>query len=121
VIRTLRERPYLLAEVASTGARLVIRLIGELDVNTARHAFDVTLAALQASDAGRLDIDLSPLRFCDSTGLRTLIAVQRSARERGGDVRLVNPQDRVSRIFEAVGFADALVHTTLEETSDAPE
>jgi anti-sigma B factor antagonist len=103
------KRPYLLAEIAADGDRLVIRLIGELDVSTARHASDVTLAALQASEAGRLDVDLSALTFCDSTGIRTLMALQRSAAARGGAVRLVHPQDRVRRIFEAVGLDDVLV------------
>src|SRR3954470_20032423 len=104
----MRERPYLLAEVASTGGRLVLRLVGELDVNTARHASDLMLAALQASDGGQLDVDLSALMFCDSTGAQTLMAVQRSARTRGGEVRLINAHERLWRIFRALGFADAL-------------
>src|SRR3954454_4711099 len=102
------DRPWLLVEVAGTAERLVIRFVGELDLSTARYAFDVTLAALQASDEGRLDIDMSALTFCDSTGIRTLMNVQRNATDRGGEVRLVNAQNRVRTIFQLVGLADAL-------------
>src|SRR5690349_4057908 len=105
---TVPQFGQLFADVHQPGDRLVIRLRGELDVSTARRAFDVAVGALQASVDQRVDLDLSGVTFCDSTGVRTLLDMQRHAERRGGEVRLTEASARVRRIFEVVGLTDAL-------------
>jgi anti-sigma B factor antagonist len=98
----------LVADVHQPANRLVIRLRGELDVSTAPGAFDVAVAALQASVDRRVDLDLSGVTFCDSTGVRTLLDLQQHASRRGCELCLIDASARVRRIFEILGFADLL-------------
>jgi anti-sigma B factor antagonist len=98
----------LVADVHQPGDRLVIRLRGELDVSTAHRAFDVGVSALQASADQRVDLDLSEVTFCDSTGVRTLLDMQHHGASRGGEFRLTAASARVRRIFELLGLTDAL-------------
>lgn len=57
---------------------------------------------------GRHDvvIDLSSVRFCDSSGVGVLIAARRLLRSCGGRLRLILPEDRdghVGRVLAALG------------------
>ena len=55
-------------------------------------------------------IDLSGVRFCDSSGVGALIAARRLMRSCGGELRLVLPGSRdggcaeVHRVFSALGI-----------------
>lgn len=55
--------------------------------------------ALMAKPAG-LVIDLSNVEFMDSSGLAVLVQSMKKCRERGGDLRLCNPQPAVRMILE---------------------
>jgi anti-anti-sigma factor len=103
----------LVADVHQPANWLVIRLRGELDVSTAQGAFDVAVAALQARVDRRVDVDLSEVTFCDSTGVRMLLDLQQRASRHDGELCLIDASARVRRIFEILGYVDLL-------TNDSP-
>ena len=74
---------------AEGGAWAIVSVRGEIDVSTAGSLEDALRACLASS--GRVIIDLSGVRFMDSTGLNVLIraksggaAAPKSARASGG-------------------------------------
>ncbi len=76
--------------------RLVVA--GELDLSSAEE-LDAHLKQLEASDPGLLVLDLRELEFMDSTGLRTVIAADARARDRGARLVVVRAPDEVHRVF----------------------
>ncbi|MEE4540425.1 STAS domain-containing protein [Streptomyces sp. V4-01] len=53
-------------------------------------------------------VDLSEVRFMDSSGINALIRAQRVARTAGGWIRLAGLQDHVSRTAEIAGLQDVV-------------
>ena len=54
-------------------------------------------------------LDLGQLEYISSPALRVLVSARKRAREHGrgsdrGDVRIVNLQDRIRKVFDLVGF-----------------
>jgi anti-sigma B factor antagonist len=47
----------------------------------------------------KIVIDLSSLDYVDSGGLGILVALHIAARNRGGDIKLVSPSERVDRVL----------------------
>ena len=87
--------------------RVAARLGGDLDIVTSD---DVKreLAAVLDSGAKALVLDLGDVRFVDSSGLGTLVAIHRYAETAGSTftVRRVPPQ--VQRLFEITRLHDLL-------------
>ncbi len=79
----------------------VIRLTGELDMSTAPELDQVLEAAVE--HGGAILVDLSELRFMDSTGIHTLMKAARSLGGRGCLI-LHGEQERVGRVFDLVGI-----------------
>jgi anti-sigma B factor antagonist len=75
------------------------QLIGELDISTERLAEEALLPAVE--DPGDLALDLSELRFMDSTGIRLLLKLTERAT---GSVRIHAPSAIVERILEVAGL-----------------
>jgi hypothetical protein len=60
--------------------------------------------------------DLSRTQFCDSSGLRTLLAAHKRATAAGGDMLLVIPGNAVLRVFTITGVDQIIPNfTSLEE------
>ncbi|NML50177.1 STAS domain-containing protein [Streptomyces sp. R302] len=85
----------------------VLRLRGELDLLTSPR---VRRRVHDAVAAGRhhLVVDLSGVRFCDSSGIGVLVAARRLLRSCGGRLRIVLPEageghGHVTRVFAALG------------------
>ncbi|GGY25153.1 STAS domain-containing protein [Streptomyces omiyaensis] len=85
----------------------VLCLRGELDLMTSP---EIRRRVHDAVAAGRHDllVDLSGVRFCDSSGIGVLVATRRLLRSCGGRLRLVLPeaeegQSHVNRVFAALG------------------
>jgi anti-sigma B factor antagonist len=51
-----------------------------------------------------LALDLSQVKFVDSTGLGVLVSVLKKAREQGGYVRLLNPSREIERLLRITGL-----------------
>ncbi|MFF9503228.1 STAS domain-containing protein [Streptomyces sp. NPDC014656] len=95
------------ADEDDRGGWTVLRLRGELDLVTSP---EIRRRVHDAVAAGRHDlvVDLSGVRFCDSSGIGVLVAARRLLRSCDGRLRLVLPgaaegQGHVTRVFAALG------------------
>jgi anti-sigma B factor antagonist len=89
----------LLVESHAEGDRVRLTLIGELDIATLPRLEDAIGAAL-ADVPRQLVIDLRPLGFLDSSGLRQFIVLADRAREEDFELLLVRPAKAVLAIFQ---------------------
>ncbi len=78
-----------------------VRVFGfnELGAGNATAFRDQVRSAL-ADDRRNIDVDLSETSFVDSSGLGALIALHKSACNRKGVLRLLNPKPAVQQILE---------------------
>ena len=66
-------------------------------------------AQLSALNSGEdVLVDFSEVTFCDSTGIRVLLATLKSQMAGGGSLRLVNVAPAVSRVFEMTGLRNLM-------------
>ena len=77
-----------------------IKLIGEVDIATARQ---VTDALTRISTDSEVHFDLSELTFMDSSGLGAIVAYARS-RNGAGPLVMLNPSDHIERLFVITGL-----------------
>ncbi len=88
------------------GGVAVVEAKGEIDMYTAQRLREVLRGALEK--VNKVVVDLSEVRFIDSTGLGVLIGGLRRAREKGGDLVLASPSERVKRILEITNLTQVL-------------
>ncbi len=100
---------------SKVSGRAVVSVEGEVDVYSAPQLRD-RLAELLASGERDLVVDLSGVRFLDSTGIGTLVAALNGAAEVGGTLCLVCDQDRILKLFRITGLDAAF---TIFPTVDA--
>jgi anti-sigma B factor antagonist len=69
-----------------------------------------------ADGHGTLVLDMTKTRFCDSSGIHTLLAAHKRAQSEGGELRLVIPDPSALRIFAITGVDRVIpTVTSLEE------
>lgn len=82
--------------------RALITLAGEIDLESA----PLVRAALTRclSDSIRIvDVDLTPVTFCDCSGLNAFLYAAQRTKEAGGILRLHNPPQSLGRILDLTG------------------
>jgi anti-sigma B factor antagonist len=110
--------------------RFPVELVSGVPVVAAPEEIDITnapdlrsaLLQTAAGGPGTLVADLTRTRFCDSSGLHTLLAAHKRVQADGGELRLVTPAAAVLRVFAITGIDrmipnftsldDALEHTS---------
>jgi anti-sigma B factor antagonist len=100
--------------------RTLLEVLGEVDVYTAPALRDRISDLI---DAGQhtLVVDLGGVEFLDSTGLGVLVAGLNRAKEVGGSLTLVCPQERVLKLFRITGLDEVFtVHGTVDEALAGP-
>jgi anti-anti-sigma factor len=104
---------HFLVEARQEGRARVLKLSGELDVASS--------GALEqyvddGSDYDRLVVDLSELKFIDSTGLSVLVAAHQQSVGAGREFCLVQGPAQVQRLLALTGLEQRLtVADTLEQ------
>jgi anti-anti-sigma factor len=63
-------------------------------------------AARDVSEGDVLTVDLSRVRFLDSTGVAALVVFQQKLQAVGADLRVVNATGVVARVLEVTGVAE---------------
>ena len=96
-------------DVRSVPGTTVLTLGGELDHDTADLLRDALDQAIIGS-AGRVLVDCGSLRFCDSTGLNTLLRARQAAETSGVALDLADLRGAIARLFEITG-ADGVFRT----------
>ncbi|GGY51642.1 hypothetical protein GCM10010363_35830 [Streptomyces omiyaensis] len=87
-----------------TGAAILVRLGGEIDLDTAEGLETALTAALSGChDGAGLLLDLSEVSFCDSTGLNTLLRLRLLALGRHTPLTIGAASDQVSRLLDVTG------------------
>ena len=86
-----------------TGSRAVRRL----DLASAGN-LETGLKALESSKPELIVLDLRELEFMDSTGLRTVLAADARARERGARLVVVRPPGEVERVLQVTRMDEHL-------------
>jgi anti-sigma B factor antagonist len=108
--------------------RFLIELTSGVPVVAAPEEIDMANAAelklaLQeaaANGPGTLVADLTLTRFCDSSGIRTLLAAHQRTQADGGELRLVVPDAAVLRAFAIIGIDRLIPHFTSLDDALAP-
>jgi anti-anti-sigma factor len=84
--------------------RTIVKLCGELDIASAPDLREQLLAILSRRTLSHLILDLSKLRFIDSSGIAVFVNTDRRARLLGCTLALVAPQAPVSRVLQVCGL-----------------
>jgi anti-sigma B factor antagonist len=85
----------------------VIRLTGSLDMYSFPR-LETQISTLFQENHFALLLDCRNLDYIGSAGLGALIGFAKQAREKMGDVKLVNVPDRIYKIIELLGFTKVL-------------
>ena len=101
--------------VEVTGGVPVVAAPEEIDITNAE-ALQSALLTAAAGRPGTLVVDMTRTRFCDSSGLHTLLAAHKRAQAEGREVLLVIASVAVLRVF-ALTAVDRMIpnFTTLPE------
>ncbi|NIM94372.1 MAG: anti-sigma factor antagonist [Anaerolineales bacterium] len=81
----------------------VITVSGRIDTATSPD-FEESVNGLINKGDNNLVMDFSEVEFLSSSGLRILVTTRKKVRERGGDVVLANPSQRVVDSLEIAGL-----------------
>jgi len=100
--------------------RFPVEMVGGVPVVAAPEEIDITnaealrsaLLAAAANGDGTLVVDMTRTRFCDSSGLHTLIAAHKRAQAEGRQVLLVIPGTAVLRVFTLTGMDTVIPNFT---------
>jgi anti-sigma B factor antagonist len=91
--------------------RVVITLVGELDMDGSAPLATEIQHALSDPTIDRLEIDMHGLNFADSAGLQAILAAQETTQLAGVAFRLVGVSPVVSRVIHLAGVDHMLLPT----------
>ena len=95
-------------DVISTAHGSVVTVAGELDPHTAGELQATLEEVLMPDGVSRVVLELSGVRFIDSSGLRVLLAANESLMRAGGRLTLRAPSAAVMRLLEITDLVDRL-------------
>lgn len=84
-----------------------VNLSGEIDIYTAPKLKEA-LIPIASRQEMLIEIDLEHVNYMDSTGLGVFISVLKAANESGSSFKLLNPVDRVHRLFTITGLNEII-------------
>ncbi|MGZ9928778.1 anti-sigma factor antagonist [Streptomyces sp. NC-S4] len=97
-----------LAVVVEPGPqRVLARVSGEIDMDDAGRLRQELTAALSEGPSG-LDVDLTAVTFCDSSGLHVLLDLDRQAQQAGKSLALTALSRPVARLLRITGADEVL-------------
>jgi anti-anti-sigma factor len=97
-------RPFSVrCEITDGVLRLIV--VGELDMATETDLVDAVRAAVSATDASRVVLDVRGVSFVDSSGLRALLLSRDSATALDLPITMAVAEGPVTRLFEVAGVA----------------
>jgi anti-sigma B factor antagonist len=81
----------------------IVYLIGYLDAHTAPD-FENALQDLVDEDRVRIVVNLAELTYISSAGLGVFMGFIEDIRTKEGDIKLAEPNEKVFRVFDLLGF-----------------
>jgi anti-sigma B factor antagonist len=101
-------RPGLtVATAAEPGGAVRVIAAGSLDYDTVP-AFNATVQDAFAAGAPALSIDLTGIRYCDSSGLAALVRAHKTARQAGCSFVIYSTHPGLNRMFVITGLDTVL-------------
>ncbi|KGX90578.1 positive regulator of sigma-B activity [Pontibacillus halophilus JSM 076056 = DSM 19796] len=94
-------------DVANKENENIVSLSGEIDAYTAPKLKE-TLLPLTKGENTVVTVDLAEVNYMDSTGLGVFISALKSTKETNSELKLINPNDRVMRLFEITGLTEII-------------
>jgi anti-sigma B factor antagonist/stage II sporulation protein AA (anti-sigma F factor antagonist) len=85
------------------GGLLTLSLDGELDLSTHADLAAALDKAIATAETAEIMVDCARLRFCDSTGVHTLLMGHRRADAEGVTIRLIGVRGIVARVLTICG------------------
>lgn len=91
--------------IVTTDCGSYIRLIvdGRVDTNTSPQLQQAILSAFQKNN--NIVVDFLNVPYISSAGLRALLIGQKTAKSKGGSMKLTNVSEMVMEILDTTGFA----------------
>lgn len=81
-------------------AGMVVKLIGDVDMNTSPDVRTSIAEVFKTGGSKALLINLSGVRYMDSSGIATLVETMQNCMKQGMKLRLVEPSPSVRDVFE---------------------
>lgn len=94
----------------------ILRLEGYVDAHTFAEFEEELTRLTDREKQYNLLLDLEKLTYINSTGLGLLMATFRQVRQHGGDLVIAKMSDKITNIFNLLGFS-RLIHTYPDEAS----
>jgi anti-anti-sigma factor len=104
------------ATTAAGDSRVTVVLRGDCDLTARDQLTAVLLEAV--SQARSVFVDVAEVSFFDSTGVHALVTAHHAARERNGQLHVVNAVGAVAAVLELTGL-DALLRAPADEDRHA--
>ncbi|QTM98132.1 anti-sigma factor antagonist [Sediminibacillus dalangtanensis] len=93
--------------VSDNDSTAVVTLAGEIDAYTAPQLKEQLLPLTKVS--GKVvEVNLENVNYMDSTGLGVFVSALKSTKENNSELKLVQLQNRVMRLFEITGLTDII-------------
>jgi anti-sigma B factor antagonist len=99
--------PKLAFQTIRSGDRVSLAVAGELDLATGP-SLEQTAIGLLREQPGELILDLRQVTFCDSSGIASLLRIQRAAKRTGSGLRLQNVHGLVRQVLDLGGVSGFL-------------
>ncbi|MGN6721998.1 MAG: STAS domain-containing protein [Marmoricola sp.] len=96
----------------------ILHVVGDLDLATAPLLLARAEEVMAASHYERFRLDLSAIRFIDSTGLGALIKIRNLLLEREGSLVITKTSPAVDRVLSLVGLSDLFSAEVAEEAAE---
>lgn len=94
-------------EDADVAEQAVLLVSGSVDLESREKLLAAGRESLDRDDVVGLLLDLAAVTFIDSTGIGAFVDLSRYAEDRQLSFAIRNPSQRVRRLVEIVGLADA--------------
>ena len=89
------------------GARVVVELVGELDLHESER-LGAVMSEVMAEPTGAIELDAAKLTFTDSAGIRAMLVARADAKDRGIEFEVSRVSPPVDRILRIAGATDLL-------------
>ncbi len=93
---------------------LLVYLSGELDHHTAKTILTEIENALNRYLPRQCVLDLTGLRFMDSSGIAVILRLQRQMKQMEGEMWIIHPGSQPGRVLDASGIDGIVQVKTLE-------
>ena len=97
-----------MADAVGVPNGVVVKVKGDIDSTTATTFSDEIFAILNNGPVVNIIVDLSDLRYVNSTGLGTFLNITKSVRLKGGSFAICNVNENISDVIDIIGATAVL-------------